>query len=116
MLCSMQEFIHTNMEVLSNLFRVSLPNYLQNLPIPTSIMGIARLSGKIKFSAFFEEGLILKSTAVNATHLHSREINDDTGYPHDGRADKDSYPHDGRADKDSYPHDRHNQYITNTLC
>ena len=28
-----------------------------------------------------------------------------TGYPHDGRADKDSYPHDGRADKDSYPHD-----------
>ena len=36
---------------------------------------------------------------------------DDTGYPHDGRADKDSYPHDGRADKDSYPHDRHNQYI-----
>ena len=45
----------------------------------------------------------------------------DTGYPHDGRADKDSYPHDGRADKDSYPHDRladkdsyphdrHNQY------
>ena len=46
----------------------------------------------------------------------------DTGYPHDGRADKDSYPHDGRADKNSYPHDgcadkdsyrhdRHNQYI-----
>ena len=34
-------------------------------------------------------------------------------YPHDGRADKDSYPHDGRADKDSYPHDRHNQYIIN---
>ena len=33
----------------------------------------------------------------------------DTGYPHDGRADKDSYPHDGCADKDSYPHDRHNQ-------
>ena len=47
---------------------------------------------------------------------------EDTGYPHDGRADKDSYPHDGRADKDSYPHnrradrdsyphDRHNQYM-----
>ena len=46
----------------------------------------------------------------------------DTGYPHDGRANKDSYPHDGGAnkdsyphdclaDKDSYPHDRHNQYI-----
>ena len=31
---------------------------------------------------------------------------EDTGYPHDGRADKDSYPHDRRADKDSYPHDR----------
>ena len=29
----------------------------------------------------------------------------DTGYPHDGRASKDSYPHDGHADKDSYPHD-----------
>ena len=35
---------------------------------------------------------------------------DKDSYPHDGRADKDSYPHDGRADKDSYPHDRHNQY------
>ena len=35
----------------------------------------------------------------------------DTGYPLDGCADKDSYPHDSRADKDSYPHDRHNQYI-----
>ena len=52
--------------------------------------------------------------------------NNDTGYPHggranmdsyqhNGRADKDSYPHDGRADKDSYPHDRHNQYIILTL-
>ena len=40
----------------------------------------------------------------------------DTGYPHDGRADKDSYPHGGRADKDSYPHDRHNQYIIGSLC
>ena len=29
----------------------------------------------------------------------------DTGYLHDGRADKDSYPHEGRADKDFYPHD-----------
>ena len=52
--------------------------------------------------------------------------NEDTGYPHDGRADKNSYPHDGRADKDSYPHegrgdkdsyphDRHNQYIMISL-
>ena len=49
-----------------------------------------------------------------------------TGYPHDGRADKDSYPHDGRAnkasypydgraDKNSYPHDRHNHYIKLSL-
>ena len=46
----------------------------------------------------------------------------DIGYPHDGRADKDSYPHDGHADKDSspqdsradkihYPHDRHSQRL-----
>ena len=52
--------------------------------------------------------------------------NNDTGYPHDGHADKDSYPqdgradknsypHDGRADKDSYRHDRHNQYIMSSL-
>ena len=40
---------------------------------------------------------------------------DKDSYPHDGRADKDSYPHDGRADKDSYPHDRHNQYIMLSL-
>ena len=39
----------------------------------------------------------------------------DTGYPHDGCADKDSYLHDGRVDKDSYPHDRHNQYIMLSL-
>ena len=52
----------------------------------------------------------------------SAHLRHNTGYPHDGhadkdsylhdgRADKDSYPHDGRADKDSYPHDSHNQYI-----
>ena len=40
---------------------------------------------------------------------------DKNSYPHDGRADKDSYPHDGRADKDSYPHDRHNQYIIGNI-
>ena len=55
-----------------------------------------------------------------------KHIENDTGYPHDGRGDKDSYPHDGRADKDSYPHDgradkdsylhdRHNQYIMLSL-
>ena len=41
---------------------------------------------------------------------HDGHANKDS-YPHDSRGDKDSYPHDGRADKDSYPHDRHNQYI-----
>ena len=40
-------------------------------------------------------------------HKRFRPYCFDTGYPHDGRADKDSYPHDGRADKDSYPHDGH---------
>ena len=35
----------------------------------------------------------------------------DSGYPHDGRADKNPYPHDGRADKDSYLHDSNNQCI-----
>ena len=28
------------------------------------------------------------------------------GYPHDGRADKDSYPHECRADNAPYRHDR----------
>ena len=36
---------------------------------------------------------------------------EDSGYPHDGRADKNPYPHDRRADKDSYPHDSKNQCI-----
>ena len=36
----------------------------------------------------------------------------DSGYPHDGRADKNPHPHDRRADKDSYPHDSNNQCIT----
>ena len=61
--------------------------------------------------------------AIRATfsfHGSSSELSDDsvskfgTGYPHHGRADKDSYPHDGRANKDSYQHDRHK--LTNTLC
>ena len=29
----------------------------------------------------------------------------DSGYPQDGRADKNPYTHDRRADKDSYLHD-----------
>ena len=59
------------------------------------------------------------SLKVGAVHpvwsTVSNSIIDDTGYLHDGRADKDSYPHDGRADKDSYPHDRHNQCIMLSL-
>ena len=35
----------------------------------------------------------------------------DSGYPHDGRADKNPYPHDCRANKDSNPHDSSNQCI-----
>ena len=35
----------------------------------------------------------------------------DSGYPHDGRADKNPYPNDRHADKDSYPHDSKNQCI-----
>ena len=35
----------------------------------------------------------------------------DSGYPHDGCADKYPYSHDRRADKDSYPHDSNNQCI-----
>ena len=35
----------------------------------------------------------------------------DSGYLHDGRADKNPYPHDRRADKDSYPHNSNNQCI-----
>ena len=66
-------------------------------------------------------------TYLDAKSVKQGSVNGDTGYPHDGRADKDSYlhdrcadkdsyPHDRRADKDSYPHDRHKQYITNILC
>ena len=36
----------------------------------------------------------------------SMHISNDTGYPHDGRADNAAYRHDRRADKRRYPHDR----------
>ena len=36
---------------------------------------------------------------------------EDSGYPHDSRADKNPYPHDRRADKDFYLHDSNNQCI-----
>ena len=69
---------------------------------------------------------ILPSYKIDQNNVICFDIKVDTGYPHDGRADKDSYPHDGRADKDSYPHDgradkdsyphdRHNQYIMLSL-
>ena len=69
---------------------------------------------KFCFGAIYNGRLWEKELCVSALK--------DTGYPHDGRADKDSYTHDGRADEDSYPHDgcadkdsypqdRHNQYI-----
>ena len=35
-----------------------------------------------------------------------RQKINDTGYPHDGRADNSAYRHDRRADKRRYPHDR----------
>ena len=35
----------------------------------------------------------------------------DSGYPHDGRADKNPYPHDCCPDKGSYLHDSNNQCI-----
>ena len=44
-------------------------------------------------------------------NLGQSGLNSDSGYPHDGRADKNPYPHDSRADKDSYPHDSKNQCI-----
>ena len=36
----------------------------------------------------------------------------DSGYPYDGRADKNPYPHVRRADKDSYPHDSNNHALS----
>ena len=61
---------------------------------------------------------VLKLTGRDKTKIQNFDTGythdgraDKDSYPHDGRADKDSYPHDSRADKDSYPHDRHNQCI-----
>ena len=56
-----------------------------------------------------------KSHKINDTGYPHDGRADKDSYPHDGRADKDSYPHDGRADKDSYPHDRHKQGIMLSL-
>ena len=63
-------------------------------------------------------GFIISQVAVafifDTGYPHDGRADKDS-YPHDRRADKDSYPHDRRADKDSYPHDRHNQYIMLSL-
>ena len=51
-------------------------------------------------------------TAVSASPYSIVQfLNFDSGYPHDGRADKNPYPHDRRANKDSYPQDSNNQCI-----
>ena len=59
--------------------------------------------------------ILLKTSLINDTGYPHDGRADKNSYPHDGRADKDSYPHDGRADKDSYPHDTHYQYIMLSL-
>ena len=46
-----------------------------------------------------------------SVQLFEGALSKDSGYPHDGRADKNPYPHDRRADKDSYLHDSNNQCI-----
>ena len=55
-------------------------------------------------------GLVSCSMDRNSNSCGS-DKNLDSGYPHDGRADKNPYPHDCCADKDSYPHDSNNQCI-----
>ena len=66
-------------------------------------MILQKILGSIFLKTFFDTGYPHEGLA------------DKDSYPHDGRADKDSYPHEGRADKDSYPHDRHNQYIIGNI-
>ena len=52
------------------------------------------------------EGLIILYLVIISAALIDLTCIYDSGYPHDGRADKNPYPHDGRADKNPYPHDR----------
>ena len=77
-----------------------------NIKISTSLMHRSR--NFFQWGPASDQGGSDKLYKVqSAAHLwftgHNKLL--DTGYPHDGRANKDSYPHDGRADKDSYPHD-----------
>ena len=49
---------------------------------------------------------------MSAVHLtFTKAFVYDSGYLHDGRADKNPYPHDRCAKKDFYPHDSNNQCI-----
>ena len=50
-------------------------------------------------------GFIAFRCDLLCTGIFYRTSND-TGYPHDGRADNTAYRHDRRADKRRYPHDR----------
>ena len=43
--------------------------------------------------------------------IYQPDIINDSGCPHDGRADKNPYPHDRRVDKGSYPHYSNNQCV-----
>ena len=45
------------------------------------------------------------------TNFQNNFFCEDSGYPHDGHADKNPYRHDRHADKDSYLHDSDNQCI-----
>ena len=69
------------------------------------------LNSQVTVSLCLKISYILKINIFEDTGNPHNGRADKDSYPHDGRADEDSYPHDGRADKDSYPHDRYNQYI-----
>ena len=62
----------------------------------------------------FQKGCFCFANILDTGYPHDGRADKDS-YPHDGRADKDSYPHDGRADKNPYPHDRHKQCIMLSL-
>ena len=45
-------------------------------------------------------GAVTKKPTGPIAQVVDWHLKSDTGYQHDGRADKDSYPQDGRADKE----------------
>ena len=51
----------------------------------------------LRVNAEFEK--CVKKESIHMQDPNSHVVVEDTGYPQDGRADKDSYLHDGRADK-----------------